>query len=100
MTEPHSQLARVWLRICGRVQGVGFRYSALDEARRLGVTGWVRNTHDGAVELMAEGDRNELQRLVTWCHGGPRGALVADVEERWLQHRGEFSEFRIRHGST
>jgi acylphosphatase len=89
----------VWLRISGRVQGVGFRYSAIDEARRLGVTGWVRNTHDGAVELLAEGRRDLLQRLATWCHVGPRGALVTDVEERWLESRGEFTDFRIRHGS-
>ena len=95
MSELQSQHARVWLRITGRVQGVGFRYSALDEARRLAVTGWVRNTHDGAVELLAEGDRDRLQRLVTWCHVGPRGALVTAVEERWLEHRGEFADFRI-----
>lgn len=95
MNEPQHQPARVRLRITGRVQGVGFRYSALDEARRLGVTGWVRNTHDGAVELAAEGEREQLQRLVTWCHVGPRGALVTDVEERWLEYCGEFTDFRI-----
>jgi acylphosphatase len=95
MGEPDTQQARVWLRITGRVQGVGFRYSALDEARRLGVTGWVRNTHDGAVELVAEGERDRLQRLATWCHVGPRGALVTDVEERWLEYKGEFADFRI-----
>ena len=100
MTDAPGQRARVWLRISGRVQGVGFRYAALDEARRLGVTGWVRNTHDGAVELVAEGDRNELQRLVAWCHGGPRGALVTNVEERWLEHHGDFTDFRIRHGGV
>ena len=99
MSEP-DQPARVWLRISGRVQGVGFRYSALDEARRLGLTGWVRNTRDGAVELVAEGNRKQLQRLVTWCHVGPRGALVSDVEERQLEHRAEFVDFSIRHGSV
>ena len=98
MSENRQQRARVWLRITGRVQGVGFRYSAMDEARRLGVTGWVRNTHDGAVELMAEGERERLQQLVVWCHVGPRGGVVIDVEERWLEYRGEFSGFQIRHG--
>ena len=98
MSEATNQPARVWLRISGRVQGVGFRFSAMDEARRFGVTGWVRNTHDGAVELVAEGNRQYLQRLAAWCHVGPRGALVTDVEERWLEPSGEFSEFRIRHG--
>ena len=95
MSEAPDARARVWLRIAGRVQGVGFRYSAMDEARRLAVSGWVRNTHDGSVELLAEGARERLQRLVTWCHVGPRGALVTDVEERWLEYRGEFAGFRI-----
>ena len=95
MSEDRSAQARVWLRISGRVQGVGFRYSAMDEARRLGVTGWVRNTHDGAVELLAEGDPERLRGLAAWCHVGPRGALVTAVEERWLDHRGEFDGFRI-----
>lgn len=72
----------------------------MDEARRLGVTGWVRNTHDGAVELVAEGARDQLQQLVAWCHVGPRGALVANVEERWREHGGEFDGFQIRHGGA
>jgi acylphosphatase len=96
MNENRSQRARVWLRISGRVQGVGFRYSAMAEARRLGVNGWVRNTHDGAVELVAEGGIDQLQQLVDWCHVGPRGALVTDIEQRWLEHRGEFAAFGIK----
>jgi acylphosphatase len=97
MTEPLDQRARVHLRIKGRVQGVGFRFSTVDEARRLGVTGWVRNTYDDDVELVAEGSRDRLQRLATWCHAGPGGALVTEVEEQWLPYVGEFDAFRIRH---
>jgi acylphosphatase len=89
--------ARVWLRIQGRVQGVGFRFSAVDEARRLSLTGWVRNTHAGHVELVAEGPERQLQRLVFWCHTGPPGSLVTDVEQQWLPYAGEFDGFRIRH---
>ncbi len=87
---------RVHLRISGRVQGVGFRYSTVDEARRLGLTGWVRNTGDGDVELVSEGPEDRLQRLVTWCHAGPPGALVTHVEAEWGAYSGEFAEFRIR----
>ncbi len=85
------------MRIKGRVQGVGFRFAAVDEARRLGLTGWVRNTHAGDVELVAEGPRDRLQRLGTWCHAGPPGALVTDVDEQWLADAGEFDAFRIGH---
>jgi acylphosphatase len=97
MTDPLSQKARVRLLIKGRVQGVGFRFSTVDEARRLGVTGWVRNTYEGDVEAVAEGLRDRLQQLVTWCHAGPLGALVTHVEEQWLPFAGEFDAFRIRH---
>ena len=97
MTEPREPRARVWLRVMGRVQCVGFRFSAVDEAHRLGLTGWVRNTHNGDVEAVAEGEQQRLQRFVSWCHGGPPGALVRDVEEKWLPHTGEFDSFRIRY---
>ncbi len=88
-------MKRVILRIEGRVQGVGFRYSALDEARHFGLTGWVRNTHDGAVELVAEGPEDQLRRLVSWCRVGPPGGRVANVSEQWLPYSGEFDSFRI-----
>ncbi len=96
MAESVEEHARLHLRITGRVQGVGFRFSALDEARRLSLTGWVRNTDDGDVELVAEGARDRLRRLCTWAHAGPPGALVTDVAERWLAYGGEFDTFRIR----
>lgn len=92
---PVEERARLWLRITGRVQGVGFRFSAVGEANRLGLTGWVRNTAEGDVELVAEGRKELLRRLAAWSHGGPRGALVTDVEENWLPYSGEFDAFRI-----
>lgn len=97
MSEARDTQARVAVRITGRVQGVGFRFSALDEAQRLGLTGWVRNSHHGDVELVAEGDAAQLKRLVAWCRVGPRGALVTDVEQEWLPYTGEFDSFRITH---
>ena len=96
MGDTGEQRARVRLRIKGRVQGVGFRFCAVDDAHRLDVTGWVRNTHEGDVELVAEGAAERLRRLVTWAHGGPPGALVVDVEEQWLPYVGEFDSFRVR----
>ena len=64
----------------GFVQGVGFRYSALHMARRRGVSGWVRNRGDGAVEALFEGERDDVEEMVRWCESGPRGAEVSDVE--------------------
>ena len=67
------------LRIRGRVQGVGFRYSMRLEARRLGVTGWVRNRHDGSVEALVQGPDDAVQALIAWTRHGPPGARVTDI---------------------
>ena len=70
---------RVRILISGRVQGVGFRYSTVREARRLGLSGWVRNTEDGRVELVANGTQMEIHQLTDWCQSGPPGARVTSV---------------------
>ena len=88
---------RVHLRISGRVQGVFYRASTRDEARKLGLKGWVRNRSDGTVEAMVEGPRAVLEELVRWCGKGPTYARVEKVEQNWTDPTGEFSEFRIRH---
>jgi acylphosphatase len=72
---------RVRLRISGRVQGVYYRGATTTEARRLGVSGWVRNLPDGDVEALLEGPPEAVRALVAWCRIGPPGAVVTDVEE-------------------
>jgi acylphosphatase len=64
----------------GYVQGVGFRYSAADAARARGVSGWVRNRRDGAVEAVFEGEPGAVEAMVEWCERGPRGADVDELE--------------------
>ena len=68
------------LRITGQVQGVGYRWWAERQARRLAVDGWVRNCPDGSVELLAIGDEVALERLTEACRGGPPMASVAGVQ--------------------
>lgn len=70
----------VRVRIRGRVQGVGFRYSLADLARRRGVTGWCRNRPDGSVEALLCGPPRDVDALVAWCRRGPMGAEVEDLE--------------------
>ena len=65
--------------VTGRVQGVGFRYALADEATTLGLTGWVRNRHDGTVEACVQGPAAALQRLLAWAHQGPPAARVSGV---------------------
>ena len=66
--------------ITGDVQGVGFRWAAQGEAERLGLVGRVRNRTDGAVEIVAQGDRQAMDRFAQWLEHGPRQARVADVD--------------------
>ena len=74
----HDRVVR--MRISGRVQGVFFRAYTRDEARRLGLKGWVRNLPDGCVEVLAQGSSERLKALESFCRQGPPHARVQDVE--------------------
>lgn len=82
--------------VYGRVQGVVFRVHTQDEARRLGVNGWVANQRDGSVRVEAEGADEALHSLVAWLHKGPPAAKVTNVEVSWSQGTGEFYSFQVR----
>ncbi|MCA9607135.1 MAG: acylphosphatase [Myxococcales bacterium] len=86
---------RIHLVVRGRVQGVYFRASAQREARQLGLTGWVKNRNDGAVELVAEGEEDQVKDLLAWAQSGPSTARVDRIETRWRSYTGEFPDFRI-----
>jgi acylphosphatase len=78
-------MARMSLRIEGRVQGVGFRWYVASEARSLGLTGSVRNHSDGGVVLEACGPRPALERLLEAVRRGPPGARVTAVHDQWSE---------------
>lgn len=79
------------------VQGVFFRATTASEANRIGgLTGWARNLMDGRVEIVCEGNRGEVEKLVNWLWKGPEYAEVTDVEVAWEKATGEFSNFDIR----
>jgi len=79
------------LSIRGRVQGVGYRDAMRSEARRLGVTGWVRNRHDGSVEAVVQGPPEAVDALMNWVHRGPPLAMVLRVDVSPAD--GVFSQF-------
>jgi len=89
---------RAHVYISGYVTGVFFRYHTRELAQRLGLRGWVRNTHDGRVEAVFEGEKEAVEQMLNFCHRGPSGARVSNVEVKWENYRGEFSGFEVRYG--
>lgn len=95
-TAETSKTARLHATVEGRVQGVGFRYFVQENAVILGVTGWVRNRWNGAVEVLAEGEQTKLEKFHQIIQRGPRAAFVSEVSVEWLPATGEFHDFRVR----
>lgn len=92
-TEKSIQARRYLVR--GRVQGVGFRWFVEREAHMLGIAGWVRNNHDGSVEVLAQGTRDQLSGLHSRLREGPRAARVDAVEVTEAQPQTGLTTFRI-----
>ena len=93
---PDSAIFRLHAVVSGFVQGVGFRAYVSERAGFLGLTGWVRNTSAGDVEVTAEGSRSDLDTLLLALRKGSRGSRVIDVVFEFGQPAGEFREFKIR----
>jgi len=84
--------------VYGRVQGVFFRYFVQNEATGLGLKGYVRNLASGdAVEVQAEGERRQLNKLLEQLKVGPPGARVERVEVKWADYSGRFDDFSVRY---
>ena len=92
-TEKPTEARRYVVR--GRVQGVGFRWFVEREAHTLGIAGWVRNNHDGSVEVLAQGTRDQLLGLHSRLREGPRAARVDEVEVSEAKAVTGLSSFRI-----
>jgi acylphosphatase len=93
-----TQKAHLSAKAYGRVQGVSFRYFVRDVARTLGLKGYARNLPSGdAVEVQAEGEKQQLEKLAEQLEIGPPGARVRKVETTWTDYSGQFSDFEIRH---
>jgi len=89
-------MARAELNIRGRVQGVFYRQSTRETATRLGLTGWTRNNPDGSVAAVFEGEKQQIDKAISWCRQGPPAARVNEVDVDWQDFRNEFSDFHIR----
>lgn len=86
-------MVRAHITVEGKVQGVSFRAGTVEAALALGVSGWVRNNPDGAVEAVLEGEETSVNRLVEWCRKGPPMARVERLNLSWEQFKDEFDDF-------
>jgi acylphosphatase len=92
-----ADLASVQVIVHGRVQGVFFRAFVSERAMQLGLTGYVRNLPGGMVEVNAEGERKQLDQLISYLKVGPPSAKVGKVVTNWSEYTGSYSEFRIKY---
>jgi acylphosphatase len=90
------QKRQVYIVIDGRVQGVGFRYFALYKAEELDITGWVRNTWDGKVEMEASGEVQHLNTFIDWMKIGPARAVINTFKVSDITPERTYSQFTIR----
>jgi acylphosphatase len=86
---------RLHVIVEGRVQGVGFREFVLRNALSLDLSGWVRNVHNGNVEVLAEGNRHALENLQDFLRQGPSAATVTNLQLDWSEASGEFTTFIV-----
>jgi acylphosphatase len=82
------------IHVKGRVQGVGFRYTAVREAKRRGITGFVKNQYDGSVYIEAEGSREQLLDFVEWCRRGPGFVKSVTADTGPLEN---YTDFRVEY---
>lgn len=92
-----NEQKRVHIWVSGIVQGVFFRAHTQQVARSLRLTGWVHNLCDGRVEIVAEGSKDALDKLVEWCHHGPSMSRVEKTDVQWEDFAVTFEDFDIRY---
>ncbi len=93
MADPEGRAFRA--NVHGRVQGVGFRWSAIRQAKTLRLRGTVANRADGSVEVIAEGASKELALFIAWLEKGPPGSHVSRVDLEWIAPTGSYEEFTV-----
>ena len=94
MTENGKYQLHAYIK--GRVQGVGYRYNALQKAHELGLTGWIRNLRDGRVETLAQGEHEDLNQYLVFLRKGSISADVRDIDYEFDEVQDEFEQFTVR----
>ncbi|HDP69524.1 MAG TPA: acylphosphatase [Actinobacteria bacterium] len=88
---------RAKVKVEGRVHGVYYRSYTKDIAENVNVTGWVKNLSDGSVEMVLEGDEDDVREVIRWSYQGPPAAKVVNVTVNWENYSGEFEDFKVKY---
>jgi acylphosphatase len=88
---------RAHILISGRVQGVFFRAYTQRAAQKRGILGWVMNSPDGRVEAVLEGEKENVEDMIRWCHQGSPHSRVTEVSVDWEEYGGEFKDFSVKY---
>lgn len=91
--ESTANVETLLVRVTGKVQGVGFRMSAVRQAHSFGVAGWVRNLDDGSVEALLQGEHDRIDQMLSWMRMGPPAAQVADIMSEEVQEERRYDRF-------
>jgi len=92
-----TEKVRAHVFVIGLVQGVSFRANTKERAYSLGLRGWVRNNGDGRIEVVLEGKRKKVKRMLKWLKKGPSLSRVDSLDIEWKEYKGEFKDFEIRY---
>ena len=85
----------VQILVTGKVQGVFFRQATKVVAIKNNVTGWVKNLESGEVEILLEGDVQNVNSVIDWCHNGPANSRVDEIKIKQLEFSGQYSSFEV-----
>ena len=88
---------RVAVLMFGLVQGVGFRFWVERQAKMFSIVGWVKNLYNGSVKIVAEGEEEDLQKLIDLCYTGSESTSVSNIKVKWRKYQKEFRRFEIRY---
>ena len=88
-------LHELYIKVSGQVQNVGFRYQTNKLAKEFNLTGWVKNTDDGIVEILAQGEKKYLTKLLTWARKGPGFAKVEKLDFEWRKPTVKVESFEV-----
>jgi acylphosphatase len=92
-----TEKSKCHVLVSGKVQGVFFRQHTLEMAKKLKLKGWVRNTENGKVEAIFEGEKEKIKKILEWMKIGPPLAKVENLSVNWENFKGEFKDFKIKY---